>query len=151
MEGRCRNGPATGFPIQFCLTPVRDKEQVDAAFSSLVHEARGQRYMYGIREPHDIGILWDHFPSIGRYDGDDRFPPIYFHGVRNNCGPAYQFLYGVVHLSTDNPPEVIWTMAMQHGVFEEIGSILRMVQIGGCGSKVGTVGVCHFTVCPVQC
>jgi len=75
-------------------------------------------------------------------------PPVYFHGV--NESPVEDadssILFGVVRLTTDSPPQLLWTVSMRtlgpKGRLSD-GSerIFNGIQLGGRGAERGVMGV----------
>jgi hypothetical protein len=54
------------------------------------------------------------------------------------------FLYGVVHLTTNSPPEIMWTVVGQVIGESERSIIMRGIQPGGRKADLGFFGVSEF-------
>jgi len=77
-------------------------------------------------------------PDIGVDLGNFSLPPVYFHGKRDH---SQEVVYGLVHLTTDSPPEMRWVIAF-HSLNPENGCAVAIgVQLGGRGARRGVVAV----------
>jgi hypothetical protein len=81
-------------------------------------------------------------PYIGIHLRNPALPPVYFHGFtgkrRRRAG---RFIYGLVHLTNDSPPEMRWVIAF-HALSRTPGyKVIVGVQLGGRGARRGVVGV----------
>lgn len=118
------------FPSTFSLKVSSGVEDINRAFKGASSDSV------------PISCLWDHFPNVGTQNAPPhpRFPPLFFHnGDTQHSEDA--FVYGFVCLSLDSPPELIWTMAWQSRTVKHRGALFQGVQIGGCGSRLGIIGV----------
>lgn len=140
---RIRYKDAWEFPTEWVLDladgPQAISQQFSARLSSLCSSSSPSS---STKKPILPEILWDHFPA---FDSDyippyPSFPPIWFHNAgQSNSGDA--FVYGVVCLSGDSPPELVWTIAWQSIAVPYLGVLFQGVEIGGCGSGYGVMGV----------
>lgn len=119
------------FPESCAFTPAESKRAVSQIFL-----ARSDTSAV------TVDALWDCFPDP-EPPHHQHYPPTYFY---DDSTPDI-FVYGVVCLSRDQPPELVWTIAWQSLTDTQLGAILQGVQIGGCGGNFGIVGVrrppCH--------
>jgi hypothetical protein len=85
-------------------------------------------------------------------------PPVYFVGQtedipessRRNGHDRSRFIYGLVHLTNENPPEVRWTMRLEWLSSSTYRRTFSGTQIGVLGSRRGVIGVSKATLRPVQ-
>lgn len=136
MENR-RFEDAWHFPKSDCIVPVPSKEavwkQFEARSSVLLNTALTQ------------DTLWDHFPEMS---GDstrlsERYSPIWF----CNDGRGDQrdaFVYGVVCLTRDSPPEMVYTIGWQSLSKAYLGALFQGVHVGGNGCDSGVFGVSYI-------
>jgi hypothetical protein len=74
-------------------------------------------------------------------------PPVYFHGLEKDPAKgddAGRFVYGLVYLSNDNPPVLHWIVAFQSYSRDIGGMVIVGVQVGGCASRRGILGVSYL-------
>lgn len=125
------------FPPNFRLLVVNNLSEISRAFEAFQSPTRWA----------PTEILWECFPTCPDDDNplQRRFPPLYFHSDIDRHGDT--FIYGVVCLSQGNPPELVWTFALQSASIHNrhIGSIFQGVQVGGRGSPHSIIGV-SFTM-----
>jgi len=119
-----RQAPRNDLPLSFEAVPVASRADVNTAFSKLSTKQVD---------------LWSQFPA----EPAPRLsvPPLYFHST----GKLSPFVYGMVSLSADEPPELEWIFAVCHAAEgrdeKREDFIMRGVQYGGRGSALGVRGV----------
>jgi len=126
-----RQAPRHDLPLSFELVPVSTRDDVNKAFNQVST---------------DEADLWYQFPD----DPPPRsgIPPLFFHSTHTDT--TSPFVYGMVSLSKDEPPELEWILGVWYPNLTDssVGSavkredfIIRGVQMGGRGSRLGVRGV----------
>ncbi|ODN76879.1 hypothetical protein L202_05466 [Cryptococcus amylolentus CBS 6039] len=112
------------------------------------HEAVGDlmRLRLVLDDPTDPNSPTHHLPHIvSNLPVSNALPPIRFVGASlssndvEHPSPPLGFVRGTVQLTTDNPPQVRWTLVIRYGGADRW--TLEAVQMGGRGSKRGFFGI----------
>jgi len=116
------------FPTRFYLNATNCRADVNAAYAQFA--------------PTSTDDLWDTFPEL---DVQVALPPVFFHGhvvtVKHDVPTRPCFVYGAVHVSGDELPEIVWIFATSLPSGPPGNLMMRGVQIGGCRSRSGVAGV----------
>jgi len=135
--------PGNAFPASFQAVPVSSRAAVNAAFKPVCSESVD---------------LWHPFPS--EPPPRSGVPPLYFHST----DPSSSFVYGMVCLTLDEPPELEWIFGVWHlcvshtldasaetdesskGQVKREDFVMRGVQLSGPRSHLGVRGVSQSNV-----
>jgi hypothetical protein len=140
----------------FDLVAVAGMSEIRAAFKGAIGASSSNEQEYCI----DLMPFHLKEEEVG-----DALPPIYFHSTRFvhdavNTSPnrvfldplieprPAMFIYGMVHVTSDSPPELIWTMTAEAIGYPQESQLLKGVFAGGRRSPLGVLGVSRGQMTP---
>jgi len=141
VEGKWNVALGNSLPLDFDLGSINRDKPTFAVQLDLKLAKGGRNEIQAVSNCR--ADIWDHFPAVPA-DNDLALPSLYFYNTNKANDEDDTFIYGVVTLSSDSPPEVVWTIGTEtrSGQPTSLSRILvRLVEFGGSNSKFGVHGV----------